>query len=538
LVLFAFVTTHLLNHALGIVSLQAAEAGRDWFTAFWRFPAVTMLLYGSLITHVVLALVALYRRRHLHIPQWEIIRLVLGLLIPLILIEHIATTRLLHELTGFQDTYTTKVRRFWVVEPTLGFLQVVLLIIAWVHGSLGLHYWLRVKPWHALTVPALTLLGPLLPILALFGFAAMGEEVRAQAAAPPPQSAPPPAAAPQERYRNIALGLYAGSVASVLAARGIRGVRERRRRTVRVTYPDGRRVAIAPGTTVLEASRAAGIPHASLCGGRGRCSTCRVRVGAGLDALPPPSADEARVLRRVGLPSNVRLACQTRPTRDVEVFPLLPPRAAAPADLLRPGQSAGSEREIAILFADIRAYTQFAEQRLPYDVVFILNEYFTAMGRAVERHGGYLDKFLGDGVMALFGIETGPEQGCRAALQAAAAMSEALDHLNRALANDLREPLRAGIGIHVGPVIVGEMGYGRAKSLTAIGDAVNTASRLEALTKEYNCQAIVSEDVAVRAGMDFSSFPSIGVALRGRVRPLGIHIIPDAHVLGGLRLAG
>jgi adenylate cyclase len=160
------------------------------------------------------------------------------------------------------------------------------------------------------------------------------------------------------------------------------------------------------------------------------------------------------------------------------------------------------------------------------------------MGRAVERHGGYLDKFLGDGVMALFGIETGPEQGCRAALQAAAAMSEALDHLNRALANDLREPLRAGIGIHVGPVIVGEMGYGRAKSLTAIGDAVNTASRLEALTKEYNCQAIVSEDVAVRAGMDFSSFPSIGVALRGRVRPLGIHIIPDAHVLGGLRLAG
>ena len=541
LVLYTYVATHLLNHALGLVSLAAAEAGRSWFLALWRFPPVSVLLYGSLLVHMVLGLWSIYRRRTLRMPLGDGLRLLLGLSIPLFLIPHIANTRLIHELAGIDDRYARQVLIWGVVLPGWGVRYSLLLLIAWTHGSLGLYYWLRVKRWHQLTIPVLRLLAPLIAILALTGIANMVQEVRALDADPdwrqsvigPPLSQ---RAMTVVRYGDAAVDLYIGAVAGMLAARGVRAVRQRRKRTIAVTYPNGRRVPIAPGTSVLEASRAAGIPHASLCGGRGRCSTCRVRIGAGLDALPAPSADESRVLRRVGAPHNVRLACQLRPTRDVEVFPLLPPRAAAPADLLRPGQTAGSEREIAILFGDIRSYTRFAESRLPYDVVFILNEYFAAMGRAVERHGGYLDKFIGDGVMALFGIETGPEQGCRAALQAAAAMSEALDLLNRSLSQDLREPLRIGIGIHAGPVIVGDMGYGRAKSLTAIGDAVNTASRLEALNKEYGSQLIVSEDVAVRAGIDLSTFPSVGVALRGRTRPLGVHIIPDARTLGELPL--
>ena len=86
----------------------------------------------------------------------------------------------------------------------------------------------------------------------------------------------------------------------------------------------------------------------------------------------------------------------------------------------------GSEREIAILFADIRGFTALAEGRLPYDVVFVLNRYFSAMGRAIESAGGRVDKFIGDGVMALFGIESGPQAGCRAALAAARLMSERL----------------------------------------------------------------------------------------------------------------
>ncbi len=177
----------------------------------------------------------------------------------------------------------------------------------------------------------------------------------------------------------------------------------------------------------------------------------------------------------------MRLACQLRPTGDIKVTPLLPPFATARDGFARPGYLQGGELEIAILFADLRAFTRLAETRLPYDVVFVLNRYFAAMGRAVEEAGGHLDKFIGDGVMALFGIGSDPATGCREALHAARLMSEHLVELNAALENDLGEPLRIGIGLHFGPTIVGEMGYSKAVSLTAVGDAVNTASRLESL---------------------------------------------------------
>ncbi len=237
------------------------------------------------------------------------------------------------------------------------------------------------------------------------------------------------------------------------------------------------------------------------------------------------------MLRRVGAPPNVRLACQLRPTVDLEVFPLLPPTAGPPEGFLRPSYTQGSEQEIAILFADIRSFTQFSERRLPYDVVFVLNRYFAAMGEAVGRAGGQLDKFIGDGVMALFGLNSGPARGCRESLVAAVEMARALEELNRALANDLSEPLRIGIGIHAGHAIVGEMGYGRATSLTAIGDAVNTASRLESINKEYKSQLVVSEEVGTRAGVDLSSFPSYEIEVRGRTAPMAIRVVASAPEL-------
>jgi adenylate cyclase len=247
--------------------------------------------------------------------------------------------------------------------------------------------------------------------------------------------------------------------------------------------------------------------------------------------LPSPSGDEARVLRRVGAPPNVRLACQTRPTADVDVYPLLPLSTHTPTDLECHEYSGGSEREIAVLFADMRAFTSFSERRLPYDVVFLLNQYSDAMGRAIERAGGYPNQFVGDGIMALFGLESGVAEGCRQALAGAVSMARALEVLNTNLAHDLREPLRIGIGIHTGHVIVGEMGYGRAHYLTAIGDPVNTASRLETLTKEYNCQLVVSETAATLAGVDLSAFPAYEIQVRGRTSPLEVRVIPSAIVL-------
>ncbi|MGH6932622.1 MAG: adenylate/guanylate cyclase domain-containing protein, partial [Dongiaceae bacterium] len=281
----------------------------------------------------------------------------------------------------------------------------------------------------------------------------------------------------------------------------------------------------------LEASRMAGIPHASVCGGRGRCSTCRVRISSGIEKLPPASEAELKVLRRVGAAPNVRLACQTRPTAAVAVVPMLPPNATAGDARARPGYLQGHEEEIAILFADLRAFTQLAEHKLPYDLVFLLNRYFRAMGQAVEAAGGQLDKFIGDGVMALFGIGGRPAEGCRQALAAARGMADSLRELNQSLAHDLAEPLRIGIGIHAGPAVVGEMGHGRATSVTAVGDTVNTASRLESLTKDYHCQLVISETVAGYSGLDVAKLERHEIPIRGRQEPLIIHVIPDAGQL-------
>ena len=152
--------------------------------------------------------------------------------------------------------------------------------------------------------------------------------------------------------------------------------------------------------------------------------------------------------------------------------------------------------------------------------MFLLNRYFDAMGSAVSASGGHLDKFIGDGVMALFGIEDGADAGSRAALAAAREIGLRIAELNRALANDLEEPLRIGIGIHCGPAIVGAMGFGETVSVTAVGDSVNTASRLETQTKEYGAELVVSSITVQKSGVDLSSFNEEEVAIRGRTEPL------------------
>ncbi len=237
------------------------------------------------------------------------------------------------------------------------------------------------------------------------------------------------------------------------------------------------------------------------------------------------------MLARIGAAHNVRLACQTVPLRDVEVAPLLPPAVGPKEQRRQAGYLQGDEREVAILFADLRGFTTLSQDKLPYDVVFLLNRYFAAMGMAIEESGGRIDKFVGDGIMALFGVERGVASGCGNALNAAARMGERLVELNAALRSDLPQPLRIGIGIHAGPVIVGEMGYGAATSVTAIGDTVNAASRLEALTKEFGVQLVVSEPVARHATVDLAAFPDRQIEVRGRSGTLRIHLVKQAMTL-------
>ena len=539
LMLAFFVATHLLNHALGLISLDAMEAGRAVFLAFWRGTPAGPLFLLSLLVHVAFAYHAIYRRRGWRMPPAEALQLLLGVAIPPLLLIHIIGTAASARVHGTEDTYAYVLLVLWTFDPAVALRQAAATLVVWGHACIGLHYWLRLKSWYGPARPWLYAGGLLLPAFALLGFVSAGREVGrlsevsgwreallAEVRAPDPEALATFLAI--EKWTLTALG--AGLVLA-LGARAVRGRLERRRHRVTVRYPGGREVRIAPGTSVLEASRANGIPHACVCGGRSRCSTCRVRIHDGHESLPSASPEERKVLDRVGAPPNVRLACQLRPVADVSVTPLLPPNAG-PADGFRTAaRTQGEERTVAVLFADIRGFTGLSEAKLPYDVVFVLNRYFRSMGEAIEEAGGRVDKFIGDGIMALFGIDTRPETAAAQALAAARGMAGALGDLNRLLASDLPAPLRMGIGIHVGPAIVGAMGYAEAVSLTAIGDTVNTASRLEAMTKKHGAQLVVSADVAATAGADLSAWREEAVAVRGRKQPLTVFIVDDA---GGL----
>jgi adenylate cyclase len=540
LVMLAYVAMHLANHAVGLISLKAMEDVLWYIFRIWTNRPAQLLLYSSFLVHYTLALYALWQRRTLRLRLSELSQIVLGFGIPLLLVRHAVATRIsdsfFHTDVGY---YAYLLWVYFVRSPDHGFVQMLVLVVAWGHAMIGLHFWLRVRPWYPRLQPAALVIAVLVPVLSLLGAIEAGRQVIALAADPgwtheafARMTLPSPETQRAlETITDILSWFFAGVVAAVLLARLARRAWRRRRGLVRIGYPDGRVVEVTPGTSVLEASRLAGIPHASVCGGRGRCSTCRVRVRGEIRSIDPPTDDELRVLRRIGANSNVRLACQLRPRGAVEVTPLLPPFAHAADGRRRVDLVQGSEREIAIMFVDIRGFTALSEGRLPYDVVFVLNRYFAAMGRAIEAAGGHVDKFIGDGVMALFGIERGAQAGCREALAAARLMSERLPELNASMRAEFDRPLRIGIGIHCGPTIVGEMGYGNAAAITAIGDAVNTASRLESLTKNFACELVVSEEAVSRAGLDFSAFPQREMEIRGKREMLAVRTLVSATEL-------
>jgi adenylate cyclase len=536
-VLVFYVVTHLLNHALGLISLRVVEAGRVWFVFIWHNPVGQAVLYGALFIHFFLALWALYRRRALKLSPWEWTQGVLGALIIPLGALHVVGTRLAHSLYDVEPGYPWVLGSL-VVSDWMGVArQFALPLVVWLHACIGLHFAWRLRPWYRTWLPVLYAVALLVPVAGIFGAAIALRDVADLAQQPgfldnlfARVHAPPPADV--AHLYAISHGLQIAALAllvGVLGARPLRDLWERRAGVVHLDY-GGRNADQPAGLSILEMSRLAGIPHASVCGGRGRCSTCRVRIGGPDRArLPPPSPEEQKVLARVGAPANVRLACQLRPPPGrYRVTPLLPPTAGPVEAYRRLPQAHGGERYVAILFADLRGFTSISEGKLPYDVVFLLNRYFRATGHAIEAAGGRVDKFIGDGVMAIFGLDREPGVACRQALEAARRMGEALDELNEAMSGDLDQPLRIGIGLHAGPTIVGEMGYERATQLTAIGDTVNIASRLETLTKEFAVELVVSQELLDQAGVDLAAYERHEVEIRGRQERLAVRAIKRA----------
>jgi adenylate cyclase len=542
LIMFAYIFSHFFNHALGNISYDVMQGWLWYHIWWWRIPVVNITLYSAAVIHFSLGLWALYQRRHFRYSVAEITQLVLGLSIPLWLADHFGVVRVAGWLYGNPPVpYANPLLGYWVTRPHMVGVQMILMTVAWTHACIGLYFWLRMKPFFRWAAPILLSVAVLLPPLAMLGAHQGAQDVirhvkdpawRAQNVRPMPRDR-------REFVDTITLFYfpigYAAAILLVFAARGGRALNERRRGMVTVSYP-GRQVRVPKGMSVLEASLRHNVPHASVCGGRARCSTCRVKVVSDRSALPKPSGRESFVLARVGAGKDpsIRLACQLRPQADVAVIPVMPPNVGADFVRARQRVHVGEEHFVASMFVDMRGSTSLSEGRLPFDIVFLINRFVETVSRAITDAGGEPNQFVGDGVLALFGLNTDPATACRQALRAASLIEANVAQLNHQFATEVVEPVQYGIGIHAGEVIVGDIGFRGRTVFTALGDSVNVAARLQDLSKRLGCRAVISEEVCRLAGIPVGALTLTEVEIRGHEKPMSVRTLDDPTVLAGL----
>ncbi|HXW71773.1 MAG TPA: adenylate/guanylate cyclase domain-containing protein [Methylocella sp.] len=290
----------------------------------------------------------------------------------------------------------------------------------------------------------------------------------------------------------------------------------------RVTYFRDVTIEDVPnGQTLLAVSIRNKIPHHHQCGGQARCTTCRVQILDGIAHLSAPNPIEQEVTSRRGWDDFIRLACQARVHGDVVIRRLLDnPQDIIVLDLdeldgLDVGE--GKELELAVLFSDIRNFSTFSEKNLPYDVVHFLNRHFVAAAEPVLNNNGFIDKYIGDGVLAAFGTRgESPACICRNAVRGALGMQDAAKRLCPVFEREFNMSLRIGIGVHFGTVILGRIGHPGKRQVTVIGDTVNTASRIESMTKDLGVPFLVSESVVAHLPGELRLGPPTEGKLKGR----------------------
>ena len=512
LVLFTYITAHLVNHALGLVSLKTAEAGLEFAVEVWSSPLGTALLYGASAIHFVLALWSVYERRTFRLPPLELLRIALGFTLPILLIGHAANTRLAWELFGMPSDYARVVANLWFADAQG--TQLGVMAPGWVHGCLGLHFLLNRRPLYRKLRYVLFAFALLIPVFSGLGFIAMARELAANAAAAAaaadylgPEHAAERLALAQ--WRNGLLLGYFGIIGATFAARAVRNALERgRRHLVTISYP-GRTVRVPRGWSVLEASRSFHLPHASMCGGRARCSTCRVRVSAGEKACPPAAPDERAALERIGAPPDVRLACQLRPQGDLSVIPLV--RTERPN--YRPtAPRRSAEREVVVLYCDFLNRAELAADHMPQDLLYVLTLYIEGLSNCIRAAHGAMSYVELDSLCALFGLERAPARAARQALQAAGAIEKVMTELNERLGRQWNCKVTLAVSIHLGRAVVGEVGASDPPTVIAIGEAVDAANELRKAAAARGAAFAISQAVYAAAGVEAPPAETITVA--------------------------
>ncbi|MFL2822654.1 MAG: adenylate/guanylate cyclase domain-containing protein [Paracoccaceae bacterium] len=553
-VLFLYVIMHLSNHSLNIFSIELADNVREkYFAVIWQHPAGLVLLYLSLFAHLILGFSSVLRRKSFKMSFKDWVQIIFPILALLFLAQHIAASFIITKIFGGSETYSLLFAAIGSGEKSAMIMDAIfyslMIVFIWTHGVIGLDAYLKQQAVHHgkysfyMNYPSIfKFLYWIIPTGAVLGwlsglrdmsFIAQIKALELDITAQNYLGSIIMKHIPVEAFpvvlaiEPVVMKYYPLFILFVVLVSAFNVARARFFGHIVVNYPAGETVSIPKGTTVLEASRMGGIPHQSVCGGRGRCTTCRVKVTAHDGTLPAPNAHEIKAIERVGLDDNVRLACQLRPTNNISVQPLLNPENTL--ETVRSARAlTGKEQETVILFVDLRDFTKLSEKKLPYDVVYILNKYYAVCGEIIEKNGGRLDKFIGDGIMAIFDVNSKTDINSRNAVISANEISKSMKVLNSELKTDFSEDMRFGMGIHAGSMIVGMMGYGKTVTETAVGDNVNIAARLEELSKTYRCELVVSKYVADKAKIDIDKLKPKLVDIRGRKEALEVFTFENA----------
>ncbi len=281
--------------------------------------------------------------------------------------------------------------------------------------------------------------------------------------------------------------------------------------------PDDIAFECETGQTVLEAALKANVPVTHVCGGKAKCSTCRIWVLEGLAACGTREGSEEELAEKLGLDPHIRLACQLRPTADIAFRRLVLDETdmAIASQINRDHHTnAGQLKNVAVLFSDIRGFTEFSEHLTPYDVMYLLNRYFAQVGAVIEENFGFIDKFVGDGMMAIFGIkdqEDAPLRAVNAGLQSLAVVDRMKPFFETMYGIDFD----VRIGVHWGEAVIGSVGSPGHERLTALGDVVNLASRVEAANKEAGTRFLITEALYNEVKDDVEVADFLRVRLRG-----------------------
>ena len=507
IVMLIYIAVHLANHALGLISLDVAEAGLRVAVTIWHTVPLTVVLYGAAATHIVLAIFAIYERRTFKLPAIELLRIALGLWLPVMLIGHAITTRLEFELIGSPATYARIISNLWASNGE--WQHMGLLAPGWIHGCLGLHFVLARRPLWSRVRFALFGAALLLPVLSALGFLEMGRELAREsrvsgrsliAEAEMPShfvgaDVTLKAGLTMTRWRSRLLWGYLGIIGCAFGARSARTLVERGRRgLVTLSYPD-RLVRVPRGWSVLEASRAFHISHGSSCGGRARCSTCRIRITAGVEFCPPPNADERATLEHIKAEPNVRLACQLRPSSDISFIPLV--RTDRPI-YRQTIPAVDADREIVLLFCDFTNRSVLEREHMAHDVLFVFTRYAESACGAIRDAGGTISYVAHDSICAIFGLTGSLAHASRQALAAANEIDQALHELNAGL--DQRWGCKANIvvSIHAGHAALSHIGRG-TETIVAAGKALEITHELRKMAARTSKSFAISSAVLTAA---------------------------------------